>query len=141
MIKFLRRLIARVLKSKDTSYVDALEYMRDTTKEKEIERQEYAEFMGDALSFYGNSILEEMEKKSESWEDVQETRVRPPARPGANPFYIWTTKFVYFANLVSGGVHSNIRVRSIPRDPTEDVVPEWQNIPRNPEENSEPKWH
>lgn len=140
MSKILRRLIARISRTKDTTYVDALEYMERTTKEKEVERQKFAKFMGDPLSFYGIRILEEIEKNGETWEDVQETKVRPPAKPGANPFYIWTTKFVYFANLV-GGISCITHVRSIPRDPTADVVPEWQDIPRNPEENVEPKWH
>ena len=140
MFKILSRLIARMSKSKDTTLNEALEFMERTTMEKEDQRQQYAAFMGDALAFYGDSILEEMEKNGESWEDVQKTKVRPPARPGANPFYIWTTKFVYFANLV-GGISSNINVRSIPRDPAEDVDPRWQNIPRNPAEDAEPKWH
>ena len=141
MFKILSRLIARMSKPKDMTLDEALAFMERTTMEKENQRQQYAAFMGDALAFYGDSILEEMEKNGESWEDVQETKVRPPARPGANPFYIWTTKFVYFANLVSGGISFNTRVRSIPRDSTEDVDLEWQDIPRNPEEDAEPKWH
>ena len=139
MFKILRGLIARMSKPKDMTLDEALEFMERTTMEKENQRQQYAEFMGDALAFYGDSILEEMEKNSESWEDVQETKVRPPARPGANPFYIWTTKFVYFANLV-GGTSSIINVRSIPRAPAEDVDPRWQNIPHDPTEDAEPRW-
>ena len=121
--------------------MNAHAFMERTTMEKENRRQQYAAFMEDALAFYADSILEEMGKNGESWEDVQETKVRPPARPGANPFYIWTTKFVYFANLVSGGMHSNTRVRSIPRDPTADVEPKWQDIPRDPAQDVEPRWH
>ena len=141
MFKILSRLIARMSKSKDMTLDEALEFMERTTMEKEDKRQRYAAFMGDALAFYGDDILEEMEKNSEFWENVQATKVLPPARPGANPFYIWTTKFVYFANLVSGGMSSNIRVRSIPRDSAEDVDPKWQNIPRDPAEDADPGWH
>ena len=95
MFRILKRLIARISKSKEMTLSEALEVMERTTIEKENQTQQYAEFMGDALAFYGDSILEEMEKNGESWEDVQKTKVRPPAKPGANPFYIWTTKFVY----------------------------------------------
>lgn len=140
MFKFFNRLIERVSKPKDMTLDEVHEFMERTTKEKEDQRQQYAAFMDDALAFYGDDILAEMERNGESWEDVQETKVRPPARPGANPFYIWTTKFVYFANLV-GGISSITNVKSIPRDPAEDVDPKWQNIPRNPEENTEPRWH
>ena len=141
MFRILSKLIARMSKSKDITLDEALEFMERTTIEKENQRQQYAAFMEDALAFYADSILEEMGKNGESWEDVQATKVRSPARPGANPFYIWTTKFVYFANLVSGGMHSNIRVRSIPRDPAEEVDSEWQDIPRDPAEDAEPMWH
>lgn len=140
MFKILRRLIARMSKPKDMTLDEALEFMERTTMEKENQRQQYAELMGDALAFYGDSILEEMEKNGESWEDVQETKVRSSARRGANPFYIWTTKFVYFANLV-GGISHITNVRSIPRDPAEDVDSKWQDIPRDPEEEAYPKWH
>lgn len=140
MFKILRKLIAKMSKPKDMTLDEALEFMERTTMEKENQRQQYAAFMGNALAFYGNDILAEMEQNGESWEDVQETKVRPPARPGANPFYIWTTKFIYFANLV-GGISPIINVKSIPRDPTEDVDSKWQDIPRDPEEGAYPKWH
>lgn len=137
MLKFLRRLLDRISRRQEMTYNEALEYMEQSTIEMENKRQNYATYMGDALAYYGDDILAEMEQNGESWEDVQETKVRPPARPGANPFYIWTGKFVYFAYLV--GDISN--VRSIPRDPTENVDSQWQNVPLNPEENTEPSWH
>ena len=74
MFRILRKLIARRLKPKDMTLDEAHAFMERTTMEKENQRRQYAAFMGDALAFYADSILAEMEQNGESWEDVQDNQ-------------------------------------------------------------------
>ena len=110
-------------KSDEMTRDKAFEILNRNSAEMDAQRQEYAKYMGNSLSYYGKEILQKMQENGETWEDVEDTKVLP-GRQEPNPFYIWTSNYVYFVKLL-GGIGAQTVVESIPRNPIDNIHPKW----------------
>lgn len=115
-------------KSDEMTREEAFEILDSHSENMNIQYQEYLTLMDNhCLAYYGKDILNEMENNGETWDDVEDYRIRKNAH-GAHPFYIWTSKFVYFVSMVQADLAGPVfHIKSIPRNPTEDITntPKW----------------
>ncbi len=106
---------------------EAFDILDKHAESMETKRQQYAEVMGDNLSYHGESILKEMENNGESWQDVDCYKIGHGKYENV-PFHIWTTNFIYFPIRIAAGIPGMIyHIKSIPRNPRKDVIPKWLN--------------